>query len=65
MIVGLLFGLIMMIPENYKRPSNDIKVETSVVRISLDEALDELLGDELDDWDREDHIEELEEEEEE
>ena len=47
LIAGIVLGLIFFLPESHVQPSTD--VEATVV-------------DELDDWDREDQIEELEDE---
>lgn len=58
LIVGIILGVIYSIPESYyhEGPMDEIKVETIVARISLDDLLEE--------WDLQDHLDELEEEEE-
>ncbi len=56
-IVGLILGVVCCIPENYQAPSDEIKVETIRGAISFDELL------ELEEWDLQDHLDELEEEE--
>jgi len=53
MIAGIILGIIFLLPESQVQPSTDVDVETTVL-VSL--------VDELDDWDREDQIEELEDE---
>ncbi len=50
LIIGILFGLICLIPEGYEAPSDEVKVETTV--------------NELEEWDLQDHLDELLEEEE-
>ena len=58
LIAGIILGLVLVLgelvmPVSYE--TNEIEVETIIARISLDELLEE--------WDLQDHLEELEEEE--
>ena len=53
LIAGIILGIISLLPESHMQPSTDIEVEATVSVSFLDE---------LEDWDLEDHIEELEDE---
>lgn len=55
LILGIILGLACLIPETYEAPTNEVKVETIRGTISFDELLEE--------WDLQDHLEELDDEE--
>ena len=55
LIAGLIFAAICCIPEGYEAPTDEVK-ETTRSTISFGELLE--------DWDLQDHLDELEEEEE-
>jgi len=57
LILGIILGLCLILPEGDGQPSTKVEIETTVREISL--------LDELEEWDTQDHIEELAEEEEE
>lgn len=52
-IVGIILILIILLPDSHNKSSTDIEIDTTATMSFIDE---------LDDWDIENHIEELEDE---
>ena len=53
-ILGIILSVALMLPRE-AAPSNEVKVETVTASISVDEWLEE----QLEEWDLQDHLEEL------
>lgn len=57
LMVGIILGVVCCLPEAQEHPTDEVEVETITAAISVDELLEE--------WDLQDHLDELEDEEEE